>query len=242
MTDPAPRATVVFVHGLWMTGFELWLLRHRVARAGFRTERFYYQSAVKPIWHNAAKLAAFARAQGPGPLHFVCHSLGGLVTLRMLRDNPDIAAGRVVLIGSPVRGSGLAVQLNRRFWTRWMVWEAAPEALVPAAPEDWRVRHPVGVIAGTKPVGIGNLFGGLSGRHDGTVATEETRLDGAADYLELHRTHASLLWSRQVAAQTISFLRDGRFQRAQAPDSDGAPVNPASSAASSVATNKGTAK
>jgi pimeloyl-ACP methyl ester carboxylesterase len=207
------KETVIFVHGLWMTGFELWLLRHRVARAGFRTERFYYQSAVKPIWHNAGKLAAYVRAQGPGPVHFVCHSLGGLVTLRMLRDNPDIAAGRVVLIGSPVKGSGLAVELNRKFWTRWMVWEAAREALVPDAPQDWRVRHPVGVIAGTKAVGIGQLFGGVTGANDGTVAAAETRLEGAADYIEFHRTHASLLWSRQVARQVISFLKDERFAR-----------------------------
>lgn len=210
---PDPRPMVVFVHGLWMTGFELWLLRHRVERMGFRTTRFYYQSAVKPIWHNAAKLAKYTASLGPGPVHFVAHSLGGLVVLRMMRDNPAIPAGRVVLIGSPVQGSGVAARMNEMFWTRWMVWRAADEALVPRAPNDWRVTHPVGVIAGTRSIGIGHWFGGLTGANDGTVNTSETKVDGAADYIEVPHNHSTLLLSKRVARQCAAFLRDGKFAR-----------------------------
>jgi pimeloyl-ACP methyl ester carboxylesterase len=206
---------VVFVHGLWMTGYELWLLRARVARAGFRTERFYYRSASAPVASNAARLAAFARNLGPGPLHFVCHSLGGLVTLRMLRDHADVPAGRVVLLGSPVRGSGVAARLSARFWTRWMVGAAADD-LVPDAPPDWRVHHPVGVIAGTQGVGTGRWFGGLKGANDGVVSAAETRLDGAADYLEVPYSHSMMLLARPVAGQVIAFLRAGSFDRGSA--------------------------
>jgi pimeloyl-ACP methyl ester carboxylesterase len=210
---PDPRPRIVFVHGLWMTGFELWLLRHRVERMGFRSTRFYYQSAVKPIWHNAAKLADYVKALGPEPVHFVAHSLGGLVILRMLRDHPEIEAGKVVLIGSPVRGSGVAARMNKRFWSRWMVWRAADEALVPEDPQHWTLRHPVGVIAGTQSVGIGHWFGGLEGANDGTVSAEETKLEGAADYIELPLNHSTLLLSKRVARQVAHFLRDGRFAR-----------------------------
>lgn len=210
---PDPRPRIVFVHGLWMTGFELWLLRHRVERMGFRSRLFYYQSAVKPIWHNAAKLAGFVKKLGPGPVHFVCHSLGGLVTLRMLRDHPEIEAGRVVLIGSPVKGSGVAMRMSRRFWTRWMVWRAADEALVPNDPPHWTLRHPVGVIAGTSSVGIGHWFGGLEGENDGTVSAAETKLEGAADYIEVPLNHSTLLLSKRVARQVAAFLRDGKFAR-----------------------------
>jgi hypothetical protein len=129
----------------------------------------------------------------------------------MLRDHPDVSAGRVVLVGSPVRGSGVAARLNARFWTRWMVGAAADEALVPRNPLDWRVRHPVGVIAGTQGIGIGRWFGGLSGENDGTVSAAETRLEGAADYLELPYTHTTLLLSRRVAGQVVAFLHEGRF-------------------------------
>lgn len=210
---PDPRPMVVFVHGLWMTGFELWLLRHRVERMGFRGTQFYYRSASRPIWRNARRLADFVRGLGPGPVHFVCHSLGGLVTLRMLRDHPEIEAGRVVLIGTPVHGSGVAERMNRRFWTRWMVWRAADEALVPTDRPHWTVRHPVGVIAGTHGIGIGHWFGGLGGANDGTVSTEETKLEGAADYIEVPHNHSTLLLSKRVARQVAAFLRDGRFSR-----------------------------
>ena len=212
---PDPRPQVVFVHGLWMTGFELWLLMHRVRRMGFRCHRLYYRSAIQPIWHNAAKLAQLVDSLGPGPVHIVAHSLGGLVTLRMLRDHPGVPAGRVVLIGSPVKGSGVAAQLNKRFWTRWMVWRAADEALVPHEPQDWRVRHPVGVIAGISGarLGVGALLGGLKGPNDGTVMAEETRLDGAADYIEFPLNHTTLLLTKRVARQVAAFLRSGRFAR-----------------------------
>jgi pimeloyl-ACP methyl ester carboxylesterase len=146
-------------------------------------------------------------------VHFVAHSLGGLVVLRTMRDNPDLPAGRVVLIGSPVMGSEVAARMNQRFWTRWMVWRAADEALVPDAPQDWRVRHPVGVIAGTKSFGIGHWFGGLDGANDGTVNASETRLPGAADHIEVPHNHSTLLLSKRVARQTAAFLRDGRFVR-----------------------------
>ena len=182
---------------------------------GFRTTLFHYRSASRPIWRNARRLAGFVERHGPGPVHFVAHSLGGLVTLRALRDHPEIDTGRVVLIGSPVRGSGVAARMNRRFWTRWMVWRAADEALVPDDPQHWTLRHPVGVIAGTQSVGIGHWFGGLEGANDGTVSAAETKLEGAADYIELPLNHSTLLLSKCVARQVAAFLRDGRLLRRQ---------------------------
>lgn len=196
-----------------MVGVESWLLRARVARAGFRAVRFRYRSVTRPIAENAARLAEFTRAQGPGPVHFVCHSLGGLVVLRMLRDHPELPAGRVVLIGSPVRGSGVAAQLVARNAMRWVIGRAADEALVPGGPPDWRVRHAVGLIVGTQPVGIGRLLGGVDGVNDGTVSAAETRLEGAADRVELPHTHTTLLFSRRTARQVVAFLEHGRFAR-----------------------------
>jgi hypothetical protein len=71
----------------------------------------------------------------------------------------------------------------------------------------------IGIIAGNVPVGMGRLFGSFPGPNDGMVAVEETRLDGAADHIVLPVAHTALLWSSEVARQTVWFLEHGRFHR-----------------------------
>ncbi|MCM2257016.1 MAG: alpha/beta fold hydrolase [Vicinamibacteria bacterium] len=211
VAEPPAAGTVVFVHGLWMTGLEMSLLRARVARAGFGTCRFHYRSTALPLVDHSARLAAFVRARGR--VHVVAHSMGGLVTLGMLRDHGDVELGRVVLLGSPVRGSAVAARASERTWLRRALGAAAEGALVAREPVDWRVEHQpsVGVIAGTRPIGLGRWIGGLDGPNDGAVSVAETRLDGAADQLELRHSHAAMLLSRRLAREVIAFLRTGRF-------------------------------
>ncbi|HWP94759.1 MAG TPA: alpha/beta hydrolase [Gammaproteobacteria bacterium] len=199
---------VVFVHGLWMTGHELFLLRRRVARAGFATFRFRYRSLDHSLERNAAVLAAFVRALDVPRVHFVGHSLGGLVILRALQAFADLPPGRVVLLGAPVRGSKVAARAVRSPLTRWLIGAAAG-ALVTGVPPTCPERE-VGVIAGTLPLGVGLLFGGPARPHDGTVAVEEARLDGAP-VKSLPVTHTSLLVSPAVARETIRFLKEGMF-------------------------------
>ena len=206
-------ATVVFVHGLWMTGLEFFRLRRHVARAGFATHRFGYRSITRPLADNASRLAAFVGALAPAPVHLVGHSLGGLVILRMLRDHPQVAVGRVVLLGSPVRGSVVARRLVARPWSRWLIGAAADDALAPAAPVDWQPRAPIGVVVGTREVGVGRVLGGVPSPSDGTVAVAETELPGAADTVHVPATHTTLPMSAEVARQVLAFLGAGRFAR-----------------------------
>ena len=101
-----PQAgTVVLVHGLWFGAWSMRLLGRRLRRAGFATLSFRYRSIRGALDEHAAALAEYAAAAGGEVRHFVAHSLGGLVTLRMLAGHPELPAGRVVLLGSPVKGS-----------------------------------------------------------------------------------------------------------------------------------------
>jgi pimeloyl-ACP methyl ester carboxylesterase len=202
--------TVVLVHGIWMTGLELLLLERRLRRCGFRTLRFQYRSLRRTVRHNAAELACRARALSAGRVHLVGHSLGGLVILQALQDDPGLITGRIVLLGSPVGGSAVARRVTRCRLLRWLTGRATEQGLLGDGPR-WCGRQSLGMIAGCRSFGIGRLLGGLRGVNDGVVNLEETRIEGVHDSLVVDTTHIGLVISRQVAAQVCAFLKHGRF-------------------------------
>jgi pimeloyl-ACP methyl ester carboxylesterase len=207
--DNAPE-TVVLVHGIWMTSLELLLLARRLRRCGYRTTRFRYRSLRRPVRQNAAYLARRVRQLPAGQIHLVGHSLGGLVVLQALQDNPDLVAGRIVLLGSPVGGSAVARRIASRRVLRWLIGRSGEQGLLGGGPR-WRGWQSLGVIAGSRSLGIGRLMGGLSGANDGVVNLEETFLEGVQDGIVEDATHMGLLVSRRVAEQVCAFLKHGRF-------------------------------
>jgi pimeloyl-ACP methyl ester carboxylesterase len=210
----APAAeTVVLVHGLWVHGIVMQLMRRRVAHSGFRVFAYSYPSVRLTLAENAERLARYCREIGAPRLHFVGHSLGGLIVLRMLERASGIQPGRVVLAGVPVAGSYAALRLARlpgghaalgRSMMEWL--ESKPSVSVTGCD--------IGVIAGRMPVGAGRIVAPeLPGPNDGAVRVEETRLPAMRDHIVLNVSHSGMLISREVAHQVCAFLRDGRFSR-----------------------------
>lgn len=207
----AARETVVFVHGLYMTGLELALLRHRVAQADFHTRQFHYHSVLEPLRANARHLAEYLAAVPAETLHLVGHSLGGLVILRMFESDPRLPPGRVVLLGAPVKGSRAARTLVAKN-LGWILGGSAPDGLAEDYAPRWEGGRELGVLAGTGGFRLNPFRPDLPEPHDGLVAAEETRLAGASDYVEVKATHTGLLFHPQVAEQIVAFLRSGRFR------------------------------
>ena len=201
---------VVLVHGLWM-GAMVWLpFSQQLRRDGWHVAAFSYPSVRQGLEESARALGAFARAQAAQRLHFVGHSQGGLVILRMLCEFPQLPVGRVVLIGSPAAGSQAAEQLGATRVGRWLRGAALPQWHARFAEPVLR-RVEVGAIAGTRRLGMAALVVKVPAPSDGAVAVDETRLPGLADHLCLPLPHSGLIVSRRVAAQTTAFLRTGRF-------------------------------
>ena len=207
--------TVVLVHGIWMTGLEMYPLARRVRACGYDTVMFGYRSLLQPLAHNAARLADRIRQQEAPTIHLVGHSLGGLVILRALQDHPDLINGRSVLLGSPVNGSVIAQRVQRYWFSRWLLGRSGRGALLGDGPR-WQGQPPLGVIAGTHPVGLGRLLGGFDSDNDGTVALAETSIAGASSTMTIDKGHFGLLYSTEVARAVCAFLRQGRFAAATA--------------------------
>lgn len=204
--------TVVFVHGLYMTGVEFGLLRRRVEAAGFGTQRFHYHSFLRSVDENAMLLADCLKGIATERLHLVGHSLGGMVILRMFERNLELPPGRVVFMGAPVRGSRAAVNLKER-GLGFLLGRSGPEGLTLPHEAAWNATRELGVIAGTHAFSINPFQPNIPPPHDGVVSVEETRISGAKDNIELHLAHTTMLFSNQLAEQVAAFLREGMFKR-----------------------------
>jgi pimeloyl-ACP methyl ester carboxylesterase len=202
---------VVVLHGIWMAGPVCALLAHRLRGCGFDVALYSYPSVRLSLEENARRLQRYAEARASGRIHFVAHSLGGLVLLAMLARNPSLQVGRIVLLGSPCAGSSTAEQLARRRAGRWLLGRALG-SLVPARSRALPAIE-VGAIAGTRCFGVGMVLARLDAPNDGVVTVAETRVPGLADHVVLPVTHSGMLFSARVALQVCAFLRHGRFSR-----------------------------
>lgn len=212
---PPDDAALVFIHGLWMSGAEAQLFRRRLEqRHGFRTEVFRYPTTQEPMRGIVERLHREVRDLDAQRLHFVGHSLGGVIALRYLEaHHAGTPPGRVVLLGSPVQGSLAATRLESFGFGfgRSMIGPLVVEELVGRRERRWSGTRELGVIAGDQPLGLGRFIAMFDEPNDGTVAVAETRLDGAADRIVLPVSHLGMLLSLRVADECAAFLRTGHF-------------------------------
>ena len=203
---------VVLVHGIWVNGLEMQLLGQRLRRCGFTPRRFPYADLRRSPAENAQRLQQWLE-QLPGvEVHFVGHSLGGILLLHLFALFPEQRSGRVVLLGTPAAGSGVARRMQHRPLLRPLLGKTVEAGLVGGAPP-WSGEHDLGIVAGTVGLGVGLLFGGLERPHDGTVTLAETEVQGARERITVAVTHTGMLFSSTAARQVCSFLSSGHFVR-----------------------------
>jgi pimeloyl-ACP methyl ester carboxylesterase len=204
---------VVFVHGLFLNGAEFTLLRRRLAAThGFRAHRFSYPTVRGSMAATLQRLRQFVDGIDAERIHFVGHSLGGVVLCRYFERERCERTGRVVMLGSPLIESRSARAVARHTLLRRVVGPLVAEELVDnRAPRTWSCGHELGIIAGTRPMGLGRFFARFAEDSDGTVAVSETKLPGHTAHLSVPASHMGLLASAAVAAQVGEFLASGRF-------------------------------
>ena len=203
---------VVYVHGLWMSGGESLLLRRRLSREfGMQVHAFRYAAAAATMTEITARLQGFVRELRARKLHFVGHSLGGLVIYRFLERYPQQPPGRVVFLGTPSVASRAAVQAAHIRLVASLMGRSVADELLRPRERRWVADRQLGIIAGTQPLGFGQLLANFEEDCDGTIGVSETLLPGATDHITLPVSHLGMLVSARVAHETGVFLREGRF-------------------------------
>lgn len=199
----------MLVPGLWMPAAAMRVMARRLEQAGYTVHAFAYSGRAS-FEDNLARFTSCLRERLDGrPAHLVGHSLGGVLVLEALHD-AGVPAASAVLVGAPVRGCMAGRRLADYPGGRWMMGGCRERWLEREA--CWRRAEPLGVIAGTVPLGLGRLLGRLPGESDGVVRVEETAVEGMADRMLVPMGHSMLIFSRHVCELLDRFMRKGRFQ------------------------------
>ena len=208
------KETVVLLHGLGRSSTSMWIFALRLKRAGFHVELVGYDSINQNPDEILKEITAQIReccADISGPIHFVGHSLGGLMVRAYLQNNDVANLGRVVLMGTPNQGT-VAADYFRDSWLLRRLGPTAErlgtdEKSFPRTLED--PYYPVGIIAGEFESDL--IDNVIPGKDDGLVPVDATKLEGMTDFIVLRTSHAMMRYDEEVARQTIEFLKYGRF-------------------------------
>ncbi|MGI4977718.1 MAG: esterase/lipase family protein [Janthinobacterium lividum] len=210
---------VLLLHGIARRSGSLASLERAVAAAGYRTLNLDYPARRKPLEElveDVHRMAgAFVGAQD-GRVHFVTHSMGGLLARAYVARHRPAALGRVVMLAPPSQGSEVADLLARnRIYQRFF----GPAGAQLGTCRDGRLRdllgtvdYTLGVIAGDRSIyPLSWLL--IPRANDGRVSVARTMVVGMADHIVVHATHPMMMRNRRVFDQTVHFLRHGRFAR-----------------------------
>jgi triacylglycerol esterase/lipase EstA (alpha/beta hydrolase family) len=216
----AGSESVVLLHGLGRTSWSMVLMEWKLEAEGFRVENIGYPSTDYGIETLSSNLARELEACCSGDdrrVHFVTHSMGGILVRHYLAHNDFPQLGRVVMLSPPNHGSEIVDALRGYSLFEFGMGPAAlqlgtdqesvPNQLGP-------VNFELGVITGNwSSDPLGEQF--ITGAHDGKVSVESARVEGMADFLVVSESHTFIMNDDFVIEQTLHFLRSGSFDHSK---------------------------
>lgn len=214
---------VILLHGMARTSRSMEVLEKRLTETGYTVRNVEYPSRE----HRLDTLARMAvgggllqlSGQECAKVHFVTHSLGGILVRAYLASDSIPNLGRVVMLGPPNKGSEVADRLKD--WSLYQMINGPVGQQLGTDPDSPpntldSARFEVGVIAGDLSINWINSQM-LPGRDDGKVTVEATRLKGMKDHIVIHSTHPMMMRNKAVLHQTLHFLAHGVFDRSVGP-------------------------
>lgn len=208
--------TAYLLHGLGRSNSAMWLLASRIEDTGFIVERIGYSSFGKTSKEIVKEITSQINSSIQNKrerVRFVGHSPGGLLIRAYLDSNRISNLGRVVLIGTPNKGTPFVDKFHDAWWLKLLgsmtLDLGTDKDNFPNTLSEPYYR--VGVIAGISDViSNENIIPGLD---DGVVPLESTKIDGMRDFIVIETGHSMMRYNEDVAKQTIQFLRNGKFSK-----------------------------
>ncbi len=197
--------TVILLHGLSRSMASMRRLEKRVEEGGFKPVLIDYPSGKTTVERLAEGI--FSALPIKGKLHFVGHSLGGILSVRVTKMLPVERRGRIVQLGAPNFGSEIAARASV---FGKLIGPALGE-LVPHSGED-TIGLDIGAIAGTAAISAYGFITGIEGENDGKVCVISAWGNApAGKRIALPVAHSIMMQDRRVIAATVKFLKTGTF-------------------------------
>jgi pimeloyl-ACP methyl ester carboxylesterase len=208
--------TVVLLHGLGRTRASMWLVAHEARRRGMDVLNWGYPSRARSIAEHAAALREQAgpRIERAERVHFVTHSLGGIVVRRFLADAPLPNMGRALMLAPPNAGSEVADRLRAWWLYRFVTGrpgqelgtgEGATPCALPAP--DFELGVIAGSLSSTWPV----VSRWVPAPCDGLVSVASAGACPGSSLLVVPTGHTLLPWTPSVVRRALDFLETGRL-------------------------------
>jgi len=216
----AKEETVVMLHGLARSSSAMDKMARVLASEGYDVINVDYPSTTATVEVLANQIfdTLEPEIRDIETVHFVTHSMGGIILRQYLQNHELRNLGRVVMLAPPSRGSEVTDRLGRLTLYKWINGPAGNQLGTGTNSLPLRLDVPafeLGIIAGDRSINpILSML--IPGPDDGKVAIARVRPAACADYLQLHVTHACMMWNRKVIAQTSHFLEYGSFNHAEA--------------------------
>ena len=206
---------VILLHGLAKSNHSMEKLAESLADEGYETVNYDYPSRAASIKELATTHVETALKSCPpqATIHFVTHSMGGILVRYYLKDNTIDKLGKVVMLGPPNQGSEVVDKFHD---FPGYVWFGGPASIELGTKENsiplqlGRANFEVGIIAGYRSINpiLSTL---LPNQDDGKVTVTKTKLIGMKDHIAMPVTHPFMMKNTKVIQQVKNFLKNGFF-------------------------------
>lgn len=212
---------VALIHGMGRSYRSMNSMQDALTEAGYHTVNLNYPSTKKNIQALAKEHFPIAidqcRQFTPEQIHFVTHSLGGIILRQAFTEKKPEHLGRTIMLSPPNKGSAVVDNLKDWFLYKWLngpagqqlstAEDSVPNQLGP-------VDFTVGIITGNRHAFFDKWLAELiPGTDDGKVSIDRTKIEGMTDFMVVSETHPYIMNSENVQNQTIYFLQNGRFKK-----------------------------
>lgn len=214
-THLAAEEVVILLHGLIRTSASMEAMEDALLKEAYIVHNINYPSRDFPIEQLAKEVRKQVEAltESDDTVHFVTHSMGGILVRTIQKETPLENIGRVVMLSPPNQGSELADSLGDLSLYKWINGPAGdqlgtdPDGYVNRlGPVDFEL----GVIAGDRSINwINSII--IPGKDDGKVSIERAKVEGMNDYKVIHATHPYIMKNDEAITATIRFLESGSF-------------------------------
>ena len=213
---------VILLHGLCRTKASMNKMAARMTDEGYVVVNVEYASRQGKIAELSEQVVGGAlrdpRLKDCKTIHFVTHSLGGILVRKYFKDNPQERLGRVVMLSPPNQGSEVVDRIGHWTLFKWINGPAGgqlgtgpdsvPNSLGPVSFE-------LGVITGDRSINWINSSM-IKGNDDGKVSVEHSKVEGMDDHVVVHTSHPYVMKNRKVIALAARFLESGSFAAEEA--------------------------